>query len=102
MLLVTIYYSFIRVAIDNNNRLQFIKKNKISLSKIIEIQIKFVKNKIKRKMFTPDIEAKITAEELQKLHDICLQTLKSGELHTLRNDAKFRAVNTTKSYDEFK
>ncbi|TMW50316.1 hypothetical protein DOY81_004593 [Sarcophaga bullata] len=53
-------------------------------------------------MFTPNIEAKITAEELQKLQEICLQTLKSGELHTLRNDAKLRAVNTTKSYDEFK
>lgn len=53
-------------------------------------------------MFSSDIEAKITAEELQKLQEICLQTLKSGELHGLRNDAKLRAVNTTKSYDEFK
>ncbi|XP_065370521.1 coiled-coil domain-containing protein 103 [Calliphora vicina] len=53
-------------------------------------------------MFSTNIAAKITAEELQYLEEMCLETLKSGELHTLRNEAKLRAVNNTKSYDEFK
>lgn len=53
-------------------------------------------------MFSTNIKEKITAEELQRLQEICLDTLKSGELHTLRNDAKLRAVTTTKSYEEFK
>lgn len=53
-------------------------------------------------MFSTNIAAKITPEELQELQEICMETLKSGELRTLRNDAKLRAVNTTQSYDEFK
>ncbi|KAM7346147.1 dynein axonemal assembly factor 19 [Cochliomyia hominivorax] len=53
-------------------------------------------------MFPTNIEAKITPEELQRLQQICMDTLKSGELRTLRNDAKLRAVNTTQTYEEFK
>ncbi|KNC21684.1 hypothetical protein FF38_09795 [Lucilia cuprina] len=53
-------------------------------------------------MFSTNIEAKITAEELQRLQEMCLETLRAGELHNLRNDAKLRAVNNTTSYDEFK
>lgn len=53
-------------------------------------------------MFSTNIAAKITAEELQKLQEMCLETVKSGELHALRNEAKLRAVNNTKNYEEFK
>ncbi|CAG9808642.1 unnamed protein product [Chironomus riparius] len=44
----------------------------------------------------------ITVKEIQKLTEACLNNLKSDELYRLRNDAKLRAVNSSKSYDEFK
>lgn len=44
----------------------------------------------------------ITVQEIQKLTEICLRNIKSDELYRLRNDAKLRAVNNSKSYDEFK
>ncbi|XP_013102974.2 coiled-coil domain-containing protein 103 [Stomoxys calcitrans] len=53
-------------------------------------------------MFSSNISDRITPEELQKLQEICMERLKMGELHTLRNDAKLRAVNNTKNYEEFK
>ncbi|XP_061397797.1 coiled-coil domain-containing protein 103 [Musca vetustissima] len=53
-------------------------------------------------MFSTNIDEKITAEELQKLSAVCLERIRMGELHSLRNDAKLRAVNNTKSYEEFK
>ena len=45
---------------------------------------------------------RITVEEIQKLTETCLSNLKSDELYRLRNDAKLRAVNSSKNYDEFK
>lgn len=44
----------------------------------------------------------ITVQEIQKLTETCLSNIKSDELYRLRNDAKLRAVNSSKSYDEFK
>ncbi|XP_037953607.1 coiled-coil domain-containing protein 103 [Teleopsis dalmanni] len=46
--------------------------------------------------------AKITAEDLIKLREDCMQVVRDGELYELRNSAKLRAINTTKSYEEFK
>lgn len=45
---------------------------------------------------------KITVQEIKKLMEECLNKIKSDDLYRVRNDAKLRAVNTTKSYDEFK
>ncbi|XP_070069319.1 uncharacterized protein [Drosophila takahashii] len=44
---------------------------------------------------------KITSEELIRLRESCLQCIRDGELYELRNDAKLRAVYSTKSYEEF-
>ncbi|XP_055855434.1 coiled-coil domain-containing protein 103 [Episyrphus balteatus] len=44
----------------------------------------------------------ISVEDLNNLQEECLGRLKNDELHHLRNDAKLRAVYTSKSYDEFK
>ena len=45
---------------------------------------------------------RITVQEIRKLTETCLSNIKSDELYRLRNDAKLRAVNNSKSYDEFK
>ncbi|EDX15515.1 coiled-coil domain-containing protein 103 [Drosophila simulans] len=45
---------------------------------------------------------KITAEEIIRLRESCLQCIRNGELYELRNDAKLRAVYNTQSYEEFK
>ncbi|KAG5671945.1 hypothetical protein PVAND_002113 [Polypedilum vanderplanki] len=45
---------------------------------------------------------RITEKEIQQLSATCLSQIKSDDLYRLRNDAKLRAVNTTKSYEEFK
>lgn len=45
---------------------------------------------------------KITVKEIKQLTQDCLNKIKSDDLYRVRNDAKIRAVNTTKSYDEFK
>lgn len=45
---------------------------------------------------------KITVQELKQLEQNCLKGIKSDHLYQIRNDAKLRAVNTSKNYDEFK
>lgn len=44
----------------------------------------------------------ITQKEIKHLTEECLTKIKSDDLYRIRNDAKLRAVNSTKSYDEFK
>lgn len=44
----------------------------------------------------------ITVKEIQQLSEMCISQIKSDELYRLRNDAKLRAVNNSKSYEEFK
>jgi hypothetical protein len=44
----------------------------------------------------------ITEKEIKQLAKECLSKIKSDDLHRVRNDAKLRAVTTTKNYDEFK
>ncbi|EDV35578.1 uncharacterized protein Dana_GF12401 [Drosophila ananassae] len=45
---------------------------------------------------------KITSEELIRLRESCLQSIRDGEIYQLRNDAKLRAVYSSQSYEEFK
>lgn len=45
---------------------------------------------------------KITINDINRLQELCLQSIKNDELYELRNDAKLRAVYSSKSYDEFK
>lgn len=45
---------------------------------------------------------KTTPEDLQKLTEQCFERLRAGELYSLRNNAKLRAVTSTQSYEEFK
>lgn len=45
---------------------------------------------------------KITEKEIKHLTVECLKQIKSDDLYRIRNDAKLRAVNNTKSYEEFK
>ncbi|CAO1419259.1 unnamed protein product [Diamesa serratosioi] len=45
---------------------------------------------------------KVTIQELKNLEHQCIERIKSDELYQIRNDAKIRAVNSTKNYDEFK
>lgn len=45
---------------------------------------------------------KISCQELKKLTSNCLNQVQHAELYKVRNDAKLRAVNSCRSYDEFK
>lgn len=45
---------------------------------------------------------RITVDELKNLEKECLARVQSDHLYSLRNDAKLRAVNSSKTYDEFK
>lgn len=45
---------------------------------------------------------KITEQEIKHLAMDCLKKIKSDDLYKIRNDAKLRVVNSTKSYNEFK
>jgi Dynein attachment factor N-terminus len=45
---------------------------------------------------------RITEKEIKQLTEECLNKVKSDNLYMIRNEAKLRAVNSTKSYDEFK
>lgn len=67
------------------------------------MKIKFSQDKITKKKYeeVKDMD-QITVKEIQQLTETCLSNLKSDELYRLRNDAKLRAVNSSKSYDEFK
>ncbi|XP_055551273.1 uncharacterized protein LOC129733774 [Wyeomyia smithii] len=44
----------------------------------------------------------ISVADIKRLENQCLERLQSDELYQLRNDAKLRAVYSSKNYDEFK
>ncbi|XP_058811614.1 uncharacterized protein LOC131676545 [Topomyia yanbarensis] len=44
----------------------------------------------------------ISTSDIKRLEAQCLENIKYDELYQLRNDAKLRAVYTSKNYDEFK
>ncbi|XP_055618509.1 coiled-coil domain-containing protein 103 [Toxorhynchites rutilus septentrionalis] len=43
-----------------------------------------------------------TTADIKKVEAECLQKIQEAELYRLRNEAKLRAVNTSRDYDEFK
>lgn len=44
----------------------------------------------------------VTILELKHLEQQCVERIRSDDLYQIRNDAKIRAVNSTKNYEEFK
>ncbi|XP_031618371.1 coiled-coil domain-containing protein 103 [Contarinia nasturtii] len=44
----------------------------------------------------------LTADDIRQVEYFCYDLVKISELSKLQNDAKLRAVNSTKTYDEFK
>lgn len=44
----------------------------------------------------------LTAADIQSVESFCHNLIKANELNKLQNDAKLRAINSTKTYDEFK
>lgn len=44
----------------------------------------------------------ITPSDISRLQEIFYENVQLEELYKVRNDAKLRAVLSTKSYDEFK
>ncbi|EDS27434.1 conserved hypothetical protein [Culex quinquefasciatus] len=44
----------------------------------------------------------ISAADIKRLEAQCLEQIQGDELYHLRNDAKLRAVYSSKNYDEFK
>lgn len=44
----------------------------------------------------------LTADDIRQVENFCYDLVKASELSKLQNDAKLRAVNSTKTYDEFK
>ena len=45
---------------------------------------------------------KITVSDILKLEQLCYQNIRDENLYDIRNDAKLRAVYTSKTYEEFK
>lgn len=44
----------------------------------------------------------LTIVDIQCVENFCHDSIKANKLNELRNDAKLRAINSTKTYDEFK
>lgn len=44
----------------------------------------------------------ITPTDINRLQEIFYENVQLEELHKVRNDAKLRAVYSTKTYDDFK
>lgn len=44
----------------------------------------------------------ITNEDISQVEQFCRNLNRSSQLYDLRNEAKFRAVKSSKTYDEFK
>lgn len=45
---------------------------------------------------------RLTADDIRKVENFCYDLVKANTFNKLQNDAKLRAVNSTKTYDEFK
>lgn len=44
----------------------------------------------------------LTIGDIQRVQAYCCENVKTEELYNLQNDAKLRAVTSTKTYEEFK
>lgn len=47
-------------------------------------------------------ESHLTADDIRNVEYFCYDLVKASDLSKLQNDAKLRAINSTKTYDEFK
>ncbi|XP_055321324.1 coiled-coil domain-containing protein 103 [Sitodiplosis mosellana] len=47
-------------------------------------------------------KTRLTADDIRQVEHFCYDLVKANTLSQLQNDAKLRAVNSTKTYDEFK
>lgn len=45
---------------------------------------------------------KLTVNDILRVQEYCFANVKNEELYYLQNDAKLRAVTTSKTYEEFK
>lgn len=45
---------------------------------------------------------RITVSDIARIEDMCYAQVAQDDLYTVRNDAKLRAVYTSRSYEEFK
>lgn len=45
---------------------------------------------------------KITISDILRIEKLCYENVQADDLYSIRNDAKLRAVGSTKSYEEFK
>lgn len=44
----------------------------------------------------------LTVDDIRQVEQFCYDNVRASDLSKLQNDAKLRAVTSTKSYDEFK
>lgn len=44
----------------------------------------------------------ITISDILRIEKLCHENVEADDLYSIRNDAKLRAVGSTKSYEEFK
>lgn len=47
-------------------------------------------------------QKRITSDDINRLEELCYVNSEKEYLYKIQNDAKLRAVYTTKNYDEFK
>lgn len=47
-------------------------------------------------------KARLIIDDIRQVEHFCYDLVRNNELNQLQNDAKLRAVNSTKTYDEFK
>lgn len=45
---------------------------------------------------------KITVSDILYIQNLCYENIHTEDMYNIRNDAKLRAIYSTKSYDEFK
>lgn len=45
---------------------------------------------------------KITISDILRIEKLCHENVQADDLYSVRNDAKLRAVGSTKNYEEFK
>lgn len=45
---------------------------------------------------------RVTVSDIFRIEDMCYAQIEQNDLYNIRNDAKLRAVYSSRSYDEFK
>lgn len=47
-------------------------------------------------------KTRLTTDDIRSVESFCRDSIKASELNKLQNDAKLRAIYSTKTYDQFK